>query len=110
MAFYIDIDKISATVDTQAGKGRLRLDKASGDVRDMPKRLLTEFMRSPITTRNRYSNSRHRRVMTVQAQCGEKMTVILSATLRILTTSGRPAWGLWRAVRALRAPAGWGKL
>lgn len=39
MAFYIEIDKISETVDeviyefsdTKAGKGRLRLDKASGD-------------------------------------------------------------------------------
>jgi len=47
MAFYIEIDKISETVaeaiyefsDTEAGKGRLRLDKASGDV--------TEVMAAP---------------------------------------------------------------
>lgn len=43
MAFYIEIDKISENVDeaiyefsdTEAGKGRLRLDKASGDVMEV---------------------------------------------------------------------------
>jgi len=43
MAFYVEIDKISETVneaiyefsDTEAGKGRLRLDKASGDVTEV---------------------------------------------------------------------------
>lgn len=43
MAFYIDIEKISETVDetiyefsdTQAGKGQLRIDKASGNVTEV---------------------------------------------------------------------------
>lgn len=43
MAFYIEIDKISETgdvaiyefSDTETGKGRLRLDKASGDVTEV---------------------------------------------------------------------------
>lgn len=51
MAFYIEIDKISETVDeaiyeysdTETGAGRLRLDKASGDV--------TESVAAPGDTR-----------------------------------------------------------
>jgi len=43
MAFYIEIEKVSETVyeaiyeysDTEAGKGRLRIDKGSGEVTEV---------------------------------------------------------------------------